>query len=354
MTTPLAPSAMREEVTVSSRVVSELVRAVERAGVPRDEFLKAAGIEPAWLESDEYRWRRADVFGLSRVALELTRDPALGLHWGEWLTTSSFNLISHLIAHASTLHCALETLQRFGQLVTDQFRVVLVETGDLAELRSVDATDQPLEVRRVTAEMLTIGLLDLIRHFGGPNAKVARVCFEYPAPDYRAEYERLFAGTERFDQPFTGLVFDRALLHAQSPQKDEDLYATLSDLAARRLLRIQRRAPYSVRVQHHLLQQRAPHRVSMRQVARGLGVSVRSLHRRLTEEGQSYAALANEASAHLAKQLLTDEGHTIHETAHRMGFSNVSSFHRAFRRWTGTTPGAFRSPIIDPRSRRAG
>ena len=88
------------------------------------------------------------------------------------------------------------------------------------------------------------------------------------------------------------------------------------------------------------MQQRAPHRVAMRKVARGLGISVRSLHRRLTEEGQSYVSLANEASALLAKQLLVNEGRTIHEAAHTMGFSDVSSFHRAFRRWTGTTPRA--------------
>jgi AraC-like DNA-binding protein len=201
--------------------------------------------------------------------------------------------------------------------------------------------------------MVTLGLLDLIRHFAGPNAQITRVCFEYSAPVYRGEYTRLFQGTERFDQAFTGVVFPRQLLHSQSPQKDEDLYATLSDLAARRLQRLQGRAPYSVRVRQVLMQQRAPHRVSMQQVARRLGISVRSLHRRLTEEGRSYVVLANEASAELAKQLLLDDTRTIHEAAHTMGFSNASSFHRAFRRWTGTTPAAFRGQSVEPHSRRA-
>lgn len=344
----------RPEVTVSSRVVSELVRAVERAGIPREKFLRAANIEPAWLESDDFRLRRTEVFGLCQVGLDLTRDPALGLHWGEWLTTSSFNLISHLLAHASNLRQAFETLHRFGQLVTDQLGVELVEMDTTAELRSIDATEQPLSIRRLTAEMLMLGFLRLIRHFGGPNENVASVCFQYSAPDYRREYTRLFEGAERFDQPFTGLVFARALLHAQSPQKDQDLYTTLSDLAARRLLRLQSRAPYAVRVRHYLMQQRAPHRVAMRQVARRLGLSVRSLHRRLIEERQSYAALANEASAHIAKKLLEGGGRTIKDAAHTMGFSTVSSFHRAFRRWTGTTPGAFQKQSTDPRSRHAG
>ena len=334
------------ELTVSSRVVGELVKAVERSGVPRGAFLRAAGIEAAWLETDAVRLRRADVLGLCQVALEQTRDPALGLHWGEWLTTSSFNLMSHLLAHAANLRQALETLRRFGQLVSDQVGFELAEQGDTAELRSVDGSEQPLPVRRLTSEMLALGLLRLVQQFCGRDAKVASVCFRYPAPKYRAEYARVFEGAERFDQPFTGLVFERSLLHARSPQKDEDLYATLSDLAERRLLRLQT-APYSARVMQHLLQQPAPHRVAMQQVARALGLSVRSLHRRLAEEGQAYAALAHEAAARLAKRWLLDQRHSIQETAHRMGFSNVSSFHRAFRRWTGTTPGALLGPITD-------
>jgi AraC-like DNA-binding protein len=216
------------------------------------------------------------------------------------------------------------------------------EKGELVELRSIETSDQPPAIRRLTAEMSMLGFVVLIRQFAGPSAKVARVCFQYSAPDYRSEYTRLFEGAERFDQPFTGLVFDRALLHARSPQKDEGLYATLSDLAERRLLRLESRAPYSVQVRQYLMQQCPPHTVAMREVARALGISVRSLHRRLSEEGQSYAALANAAAAQLATRLLVDQGHTIQETAHAMGFSSVSSFHRAFRRWTGTTPNALR------------
>jgi AraC-like DNA-binding protein len=335
--------------TVSARVLIELVRAVERAGVTRAAFLRAAQIEPEQLHGDDVRVSLREVHGSCAAALELTGDPAFGLHWGEWLTSNAFNLISHLLVHSASLRHALASLQRFQHLVSDEMGVELVEQGDLAELRSIDVHDQPLPVRRLRAEMVMLGFLRLIRDFAGPNAKIVSVRFPYPAPEYRAEYARLFGGAERFDQPVIALAFDRALLRARSPQMDEDLYGTLSDLAERRLLRLQSRAPYAVRVRHYLLQQRAPQRVAMAEVARGLGLSVRSLHRRLREEDRSYASLVGEACAELAKRLLSDERHTIQETAHAMGFSNVSSFHRAFRRWTGTTPAAIRG-----QSRRAG
>jgi AraC-like DNA-binding protein len=79
----------------------------------------------------------------------------------------------------------------------------------------------------------------------------------------------------------------------------------------------------------------------MEQVAHALGLSVRSLRRRLADEGQSYAAIANEALTIVAKHLLRDRQRTIQETAYEMGFADTSSFHRAFKRWTGTTPGAY-------------
>jgi AraC-like DNA-binding protein len=355
MTAAPRPSAARQDVTVSSTVVVKLVAAVDRAGIARDEFVRAARIDPEWLESDDVRLRRADLFRLCQVALDLTRDPAFGLHWGEWLTSNSFNLISHLLVHASNLHQAVHTLQRFGHLLTDELGIELVEKDEVAELRSnLDPSDQPLPVRRLTDEMAMLGFLRLVQHFAGPTASAAAVCFRYPAPEYRSEYTRLFGGAERFDQAFTGLVFARALLRARSPQKDDDLYTTLSDLAERKLLRIEHGAPYAVRVHQHLVGQRSPHRVAMRQVARRLGLSVRSLHRRLAEEGQSYASLASGAAAERAKRLLSDEGRTIQEAAHALGFTKVGSFHRAFRRWTGTTPGAFRLLGAQRRSRRAG
>jgi AraC-like DNA-binding protein len=81
----------------------------------------------------------------------------------------------------------------------------------------------------------------------------------------------------------------------------------------------------------------------MLSIARALDVSLRSLHRRLVDEGQSYTAIANEASANVAKRLLADEHLTIQEAASAMGFCDATSFHRAFKRWTGTTPTKFRA-----------
>jgi len=338
------PAEAPHQVTISSWVINELLMAVERAGVRRDELSRRfAESRPAWSFAEDLRLPRSDAFLLCEAALDVTQDPAFGLHWGEWLNVNSFNLLPSLLGHARSLRQALEALQRFGALATDHLGLELVERDGEAEIRRVDTTAQPVPVRRLCAELTTLGLLRLVREFGGPQARITGVCFQYPAPSYRAEYARVFGGLERFDCAYNGLIFDRALLDATAPRKDEALYEALAALAERRLSRLKSRMAYSDRVRDLLAQQRAPHRVPMRQVAGWLGLSVRSLHRRLREEEQSYADLASDVSARVAKRLLGGELRSIRETAEAMGFHDVGSFHRAFRRWTGTTPGAFRS-----------
>jgi AraC-like DNA-binding protein len=80
----------------------------------------------------------------------------------------------------------------------------------------------------------------------------------------------------------------------------------------------------------------------MDEAARSVGLSVRSLRRRLSSEGSSYQTVANEALVIVAKHLLMPKQYSIQETAYAMGFADARSFHRAFRRWTGVTPGAYR------------
>jgi AraC-like DNA-binding protein len=329
------------EPTVSIRVVQSVIEALEKQGVPRERFLKAAQLDAALLMNADTRLPRSKMREASEVALELSGDPAFGLHWAECLTANSFNLISHLIAHAGSLRQTFETLFQFGQLLTDQLGIELIEREKSVEVRYALALNASARVQRLESEMAMLGLSRVLRALG-PTARVDRVSFEYSAPAHRAEYTRVFEGAERFDQPFTGLVFDRALMNVAPPRKDEDLHSELRALAERRILRLAQGSPYSVRVRELLMKQISLHETGMETVARLLGVSERSLRRHLASEGTSYTSVAKDAFATRALRLLRDEHRSIQETAYEMGFTNPNSFHRAFKRCTGTTPSAVR------------
>ena len=334
-----APSSP-EGSTVSVRVARGLVEVAETHGVPRAELLHAAELEPQILERDDARILLAELSRLCELAVERTGDPALALHWAERYSDSTFTPIAHLMAHAASLRDAFELLTKYYPLLTDERRFDLLEEGAHVVVRFAGRPGETPVMRRFTAEMFTAGLLRVIRSFA-TAARPERVCFNYPEPGYRAEYTRVFDGAEHFDQPFTGIVFDRAWMSAASLHKDEDVEGALRSIAEQRVLRLTQQAPFKLRVRELLLKQPA-HGADMDAVAQRLGLSVRSLRRKLAAEGESYEAIANEARATIAKQLLRDRGLSIQDAAFEMGFADANSFHRAFKRWTGTTPGAYR------------
>jgi AraC-like DNA-binding protein len=331
---------------MSIRIVRGVVEAVEQVGVSRVELLRSAQLDPAQLDCEEASVPCAVVYRLCEAALDLTRDPALGLHWSQRLAGSTFNPVSHLVAHAATLRQGFESLHRFHRLLSDQPSFRLSERADKATVQCFNLGGASLRMQRFASEMLVLGVFRLIRSFCA-QARVDTVSFEYAQPEYHAEYTRAFELTPRFEQPFTCIVFDRALMNMGSPYKDEDVHDALRAIAERRILKLTQHTPFTSRVRDLLVEQAHTHQPDMSRVARALGLSRRSLRRRLVAEGSSYKAIVQEALAIVAKRYLRDKRLTIQETAYEMGFADTSTFHRAFKRWTGKTPSAYRETHFD-------
>jgi AraC-like DNA-binding protein len=327
---------------VSVLFVHALVEALERAGVPRERFLQAAPIDPTRLERADGRIGTTTYDALLGLALSLTGDEAFGIHMGENVSPGNYDLTVHLVAHATTLRDAIAAMDRFYQLLSDRPFWRFVEEDRTASL-VCEMGPGSSPARRFRAELTMIGFYRLLTYFA-PRASPQASAFDYPAPSYRAEYTRVFAGTERFDQPFVGLVFDRKLLGAGQPHRDPELHATIAARAEARVSRMAGGAGYADRVRRHVLGG-APkrHDVDMATVARALGLSARSLRRRLAEEGTSFREVMDAALGTLAKRLVADKDRPIEAAAYAMGFAHPSAFHRAFKRWTGATPAATRA-----------
>jgi AraC-like DNA-binding protein len=325
-------------MSTSILFVRALVEALEHCGVPRERFLLGAPIDPGQLDQADARLELEELDALLDLALTLSGDEAFGLRMGELANTSNYNLAAHLIAHASTLRDGIDSLLRFHQLLTDRPCFQLVEEGRTATIL-YDAGPGSSRGRRFRTELTVIGFYKMVKHFDR-NVRPL-VAFDYPAPAYRAEYSRVFDGAERFGQTFTGVVIDRDRLASVQIHGDPELHAAL---VARAEKRVSQRpdAPYAERVRRYILGA-APNRRDMEQVARALGLSARSLRRRLREEGVAFRDVVDGALGTLAKRLVSDEERPIEAAAYEMGFSHPSAFHRAFKRWTGGTPAASRA-----------
>lgn len=333
---------------VSTIFVRALLEAVETAGMTADDFSRAAGISHDQL-ADVYGWM--EVSELDRLlgrAVELTADSAFGLHWVERSPLMKFDLLAMITASAPTLREALESLLRFQCMVFERPEVELVELEDRVQLRVSPVAATELG-RRLRTEMAVLAFVRLMRYVGAPSSAVWRIAFMHRAPDYVQEYVRSFEGRATFGQTYSGIELDPAWLDRRLHHANVELHRLLVIQGQHVLANMQSSTGYSGQVRAYL-RRVFPRLPQMPEAARALALSERSLRRRLNEEGFSYSAILQESQLRLARELLGDPTLSIQEIAHDVGFTSATAFHRAFKRWTGASPAAFRSSRPTPGS----
>jgi AraC-like DNA-binding protein len=330
-------------MTVSILMVRALVQALEQVGVSRSQLFAAVSVDPHWLGDCHARLSDAEYERMQLAALELSGDPALGLHMGEQARASTYDVLGHLTEHATTLRQAIETLARYSRILSDAHECVLHEDDQTASIRYTLSANREQQSGRMSVELTLSALSRMIRAFVGPHASARRVYFEYDAPAYSLEYRRIFSGNECFGQSFNAIEFERGWLDSAQLHQSPELYHALQALAERTLGLFTRTVAFAELVTQHLLRCDRARMPNMNDVARHFEISERSLRRRLQEEGIAYNELVERARTKIAQRMLEQSRSSIHEIAYAMGFATPAAFHRAFKRWTGMTPSVYKA-----------
>jgi AraC-like DNA-binding protein len=233
----------------------------------------------------------------------------------------------------------------FRSIVSDCPASYLVERGDESVLVYNFPRTTP-RCSRLRAEFGMARLFRISQTFLRAGAAPRSVAFEHAAPPYVAEYGRIFGpGVARFEQSMTGITMSTAALDAVQLHPNPQLYQVLKQQADSLLSELDAGQGLARRIHQLVVHHFTELEPDMDSVARRLGMSSRSLRRRLQEEGASFQDVVGQAMGELACNVLREKNTTIQEAAFRLGFSEVSSFHRAFKRWTGQTPKQFRDGL---------
>lgn len=303
----------------------------EARGIDRRRLLARAGVAEDQLVDPLASIALTDLEALVLATIDLTGDEALGLHLGVTANESSFDVVAHLAAHAPTPRAAIDACIRFQTLLFDEGPSLRLEDhGDVVILRCMVPETLHPHVRRFFAQLTMAGFRRLV---GG--AAVRRVTFEHEQPADDSAYRFVFGGRARFGCRETSIALARDALDAPRVLHHASLYAALSAVAERALDERSAAESFGDRLRREL---RKEPRASMEDAARMLGTSVRSLRRRLAEEGLSYRDLAQAALEARATEMLRDPRCTAKEVAYALGFADPSAFQRAFKRWRGVTP----------------
>jgi AraC-like DNA-binding protein len=280
------------------------------------------------------------------VALELSGQPALGLYAGERATIAALHLVGHVLISCPSLRMAGQAFLRFAPLVISGATFSLREDRDEA-LFSFAPPACSGDAQRFCAEIaLTIahGVISLFPTANAHGSAVTQVRFKHAAPGYAAEYARVFRCDVHCGASENAIVLSRATLDLPYHYGDDALRTLLATRAERMLEERAAGTSLATRVRHLLLTGRLDD-ADVDSIARRLAVPPWVLRRRLSQEGTNFSALLDEVRRERAMTALAEPDVCIKALSEDLGFSEPCAFHRAFRRWTSTTPARYRATL---------
>jgi len=324
-----------------------MVCAAEARGARTRDVLEREGLTREILTNPDVRIPGPAVLRIWDDLRARVADPALQLTASGALPFGAYRLVDYLVAASDTVGDGVDRFMRFFGLIADSVTLFTCRAGSDHCLCLETAGGGP--VAPVYVDYVFAALVGRIRMRIRPSLAVARVELRRPAPPEAGPYEAFFRSPVCFAAPVDRLCFTDSEWRAPLDTADAALAALLEEHA--RILA--GRAPHeSAAVEagvREAIASALPSGGSAADVARALHVSVRTLQRKLGEAGTTFREVSDGTRRHLAEEYLSDPAVSIAEVAFLLGFSDQSSFNRAFHRWTGDAPGRWRRRRARPR-----
>jgi AraC-like DNA-binding protein len=273
-------------------------------------------------------------------AAEWLKDDALGLHVGESIRPGHYGALGYVAMNCATVGEALARLNRYQALVLDIGAPEMQAGKHDIRLAWDPDTERPF---RQLAEFNLSGLVTFVRWITGRAGSPRRIEFNYPAPEHIDEHRRIFGCELVFNQPRYAIVFPLDWLQLPLIQPDPEMRALMLRLADKQMLSLERGADPMAKARSLIAQNLSNGEMELGALAGRLEMSARTLQRKLKDAGVSYTELVDGVRKEMALRYLADETFDLNDLAFLLGFSEQSAFQRAFKRWTGETPGAWRS-----------
>ena len=283
-------------------------------------------------------------------AVALTGDPYLGLHLGEGLGLTAAGLIGQITQTSRTVKEALEYCCEFANLGCSELPLTMQRHGDYYRVgiqqNLIWAAESPQAYRHTAEGVLVFTLRECQALTHGPQRPI-EIHLPWNLPTNTAEYERVFGTSVRFKQNRFAILLHRSQVEVPTVSADYKLLRILVAHAEERSRAFQRKQGFTAVVRQSMIQLVKPDFPSVEQVAQHLNVSVRTLQRRLSEDGITFKALVDEVRKEFAMTYLRKEELSIGEVAYLLGYADGSVFSRACKRWFGESPQQWRNDHLN-------
>ncbi|WP_165839967.1 AraC family transcriptional regulator [Motiliproteus coralliicola] len=335
---------MKQMVTSSSGWIVAVSRALTAAGCDVESMFAAAELDLAQATDPNSRFPVEQMARVWRAAVVETGDEALGLRVADYVKPTTFHALGYAMLASGTLREAFKRLESYFTIVSDAGTLVFEEGEPECRLllqRSSNEAGRPVASDQAL-DAFVASILGICRDLHQPDFAPLRVELGRAQPAKIAPYESLFDCPVTFGMPATNLYFSTSELDQPLPTANAEL-AVQSDKVVRDYLsRLQLEDVVGL-VKAKVIDMLPDSEPSQERVADALHLSLRSLQRKLSQAGTSYTQVLEGVRHELAEQYLQQSHLSVSEICFMLGFASLSSFSRAFKRWTGVSPAHYRA-----------
>lgn len=320
-----------------------LWRYLDAHKIDADALFTRSGLNPALIHESRTRYPY-HLLCKAYVETSVIFDNAnIGFEIAKHFSPLDLNALGVTFLSSATLLDACQRLKRYEAVVNSNMKFSIIKSEDRIDLVS-EVPGVPGDAARIIEDSRTAVLVDLCRMGLDTGLDPVEVAFTYPEPDSVGEHFGIFRCPVMFSQPVSRISFNMADARRPFTASNREL-AMNSDRILESIIKDLTRSNIISQVKRAIIDTLPSGTPSQDDIAKQLVVSNRTLQRRLADENTNLRALVLEVRRELAEKYIADKNMPLAEISYMLGFSDTSSFSRAFKQWTGHPPVAFRQSI---------
>jgi len=332
---------LMSELTDAVIVLRMIYQAMQKAGVDAEAVLNRLGMAASQLDNVGLRTPHTGHHLFWRAVEEVTGERDVGLFLAPHVPVFRGQVLEYLFLSSPTFGDGLKRAQKYQRLLSDAVDSRLELTPGECYLAFGGAGGVDTGVPRHTIDCVAMGLIRFFSHITDGGFVPEKICFTHRGDASSAAYSRVFGCPVLFSQPENRIHFNRLVLARPSAHAEPELLRLHEQVASERVAELERR-DLVADVRRIIGESLEDGEVSLEHVASRLGIKPRALRTRLTEADTSFNHVLADFRCRLAKRLLARTNETIDQIVYLTGFSEPSTFYRAFKRWVGETPIEYR------------
>lgn len=332
-----------EPISVSVTVLSQMFVYLASLSVDIDSFLCSIGVDPDSVKSPDARIPVDLYLRIQDGAADYVHDPYFGLHMGEFAEAGSWSILGYVMMNCKNLGQAFEKSGKYSRIIGNMIEG-RAELGFKKVRFIVFTPPHTPKMSRHCYESTLSSSVHMMRMLAGVQVNPLEVTFIYPKPESTAEYERVFCCPVKFGQKDNSMTLDWSVGALPIRMANPDLLEHFEKYAQDLLAEMGRKDEHTRAVTRIILSHLDDEALSINKIAREMSVSVRTLQKRLEDEGVVFSDLLRDIRQRLAQKYLRED-YSVEQITYLLGFSEPSVFRKAFKKWSGVTPREYREGI---------